>query len=80
MSALTDQVAREHLLTSTSGCTCGDRLPLGRSYPEHVALVTEQAVRANVAAEIDSVGRHWSGAPALAFFALTTDIREGRRP
>lgn len=77
MSALTEQVAREHEQLTGPWCLCGEHLPYDATYAKHVAEVTEAATRAAVAAEIDSVGHHWSGAPALAFFALADDIREG---
>lgn len=91
MSALTEKVAREHrhmISPRLRGYVCechewqqrGDGLFDEESFVAHVAEVTEAAVRAAVADEIDSVGHYWSGAPARAFFALATDIREGKQP
>lgn len=64
MSYITDQVTAEHCMTSTSGCTCG-AMRLGGSYTRHVAIVTEAATRAQVAADINEaaagIAYHESG-------------------
>ncbi len=56
MSALTEQVAREHGTYSGIACWCGyyppDDVPLHADRTRHLIEVTEEAVRANVAAEI----------------------------
>lgn len=58
-------------------------LYLDRGAREDLAAILEQrmvAERAEVLRETadvaDSVGHHWSGAPALAFFALAGDLRD----
>ena len=53
MSALTDQIAAEHMPTRTSACTCGG-MRLGECYPRHIATVTEAAVREQVARDIET--------------------------
>ena len=64
MSDLTDKIAAEHprLMYSVGVghnyvCGCGDRLMHGHT--RHVAEVTEAAVRAQIAADIEAArGRH----------------------
>lgn len=55
MSALTERVAREHRAWRTENgyvlCACDEEFNSTRWHAEHVAEVTEQAVRATVAAE-----------------------------
>ena len=64
MSALTEQIGREH--RSWAGgeeCSCGEKMPMrecGRQserspHAEHIAAVTEAAVRAAVAADIEDL-------------------------
>lgn len=47
---------------------------LSKSTPAEAPSVRDQALE-EAAKLADSVGHHWSGAPALAFFALATRIR-----
>lgn len=59
MSALTEQVAREHWTDSGISCRCGhyptDDVPLNADRTRHLIEATEQAARAHVAAEIDAL-------------------------
>lgn len=57
VSVIAQKVATEHLMTSTSGCICGE-MRLGESYPRHVATTTERAVRERIAAEIEARADH----------------------
>jgi hypothetical protein len=64
---LAEQIAREHYLTTRARCACPDAIDAGRdtrAWVAHIATVTEQAVRARVAAELKAAAAEDTGWPA----------------
>lgn len=71
MSTLTERIAAEHMPTRTSACTCGG-MQLGEYYPRHIAEVTEEAVREQVAQDIERVRSGLQGTNREAWAARSS--------
>ncbi len=90
MSALTEKVAQEHAIwASWRGyvlCACDEEFGHLRYHAEHVAEVTEAAVRAAVAADIDTyiegITEPWSDRMShyLGGMYDASRIAEGKQP
>lgn len=79
MSKTTEKIAAEHLMTATSGCTCGG-MQLGEPYSRHVAEATEKAIRAQIAADIQRRKRDLAdGYADIARAMLETGMEEAAR-